>query len=82
MSFPAGTTSWTATEDVYIEYIHTTTDNADSNHIFVDNVKVSVADYWNANTWLQSFNGYVKAGSVIDCAYLAVKERFRVFPLL
>lgn len=82
MSFTAGTTSWTATEDVYIEYIQTTSDNADSRHIFVDNVKVSVANNWNANTWLQSFNGYVKAGSVINCTYLSATDRLRVFPLL
>lgn len=71
-----GSTTWTATEDVYISFF-----NADNIELTIDGNSVTSATTISGGVARQ-FNGYVKKGSVLSSSRLTQAGNTQIWPLL
>jgi microcystin-dependent protein len=85
ITIPAGTNTWTATEDCYVMF-HCITLGDSSNALYLDGDRVDTWDsssYGSVRTYLVSFNGYIKKGQVLslDSGHNFSSNSFKAFPL-
>ena len=74
------TNPYTVTEDVYVQYIHLS--SSSSVPFLVDNVTVSVSDTTSSpKMFVDTFNGFVKKGSVLSCSVMINNVNCKIFKL-
>ena len=79
ITIPSGTTTWTATEDVYVSYFSTAESSSGTKHLNIDGTVVSRATGIGVNA--ATFHGYVKKGSVLSGVNFYA-DTFAAWPLL
>ena len=82
ITMPAGTTSWEATEDVYINFVQIT--GASAQALKIDNTAVSRLDsvtIGSSTVRVQGFSGYARKGQVIKWESLS-SGTIQIYPLI